>query len=169
MKLFEVIPERLFQVFSGSNRQIYAEALLLLYEQYQINRFGIHYDIMRDLMQELLETQEESGWIFEESELFSGEEGVTKTQELKLNEEKQPQPFLDNAGEDPFRTKSNALLRRLNRLQWIQIEDQENFQQYIVLPHYSSRLLALFKELCENRTVEYQRFAFALGRGNDGK
>lgn len=141
MKLFEVIPDRLFLLFAGKNKSVYAEALLLLYEQYQESRFGIQYDVMRDYMQELIEAQEESGFTFEA-------------------EEEQEQANIDSSGEDVFRLKANALLRRLDKLGWIQVEVRENFRQYIVLPHYASRLLALFKELCENRIVEYQRFAF---------
>lgn len=37
---------------------------------------------------------------------------------------------------------------------------RDNFRRYIVLPRYASRLLAVFQELCENRAVEYQCFAF---------
>ncbi|WP_338824848.1 hypothetical protein MHOCP_04160 [Moorella humiferrea] len=145
MKLFEVLPERLFQVFSGRNRQIYAEALLLLYEQYRINRFGIQYEVMRDLMQELIESQEEEGVIYE----------------MEEDEERVPAgTLLEAGGEDLARLKAGALLRRLDRLQWIQVEVRDNFRRYIVLPRYASRLLAVFQELCENRAVEYQRFAF---------
>ncbi len=146
MKLFEVIPEHLFQVFSGRNRYIYAEALLLLYEQYRVNRFGIQYEVMRDLMQELIESQEEAGLVYEVEE----------------EEEQEPAAvgLFNGTGEDLARLKAGALLRRLDRLKWIQVEVRDNFRRYIVLPHYASRLLAVFQELCENRTVEYQRFTF---------
>lgn len=36
MKLFEILPEKFFQLFTGKNRQIYGEALLLLYEQFSL-------------------------------------------------------------------------------------------------------------------------------------
>jgi hypothetical protein len=58
------------------------------------------------------------------------------------------------------RAQANFMLRRLESLKWINVEDRDQFQRYIVLPHYSSRMLGLFKELCEARAVEYQRFAF---------
>ena len=106
-----------------------------------MNRFGIQYDIMRDLTQELLETQEELGLVFED-------------------DEDQEQAVPEGPVADPFRIKANALLRRLERLGWIQVETRDNFRAFIVLPHYSSRLLALFQDICEARAVEYQRFAF---------
>jgi len=136
MKLFEILPARLFQLFTGKNRPVYAEALLLLYEQCQINRFGIEYDVMRDFFQELIETQEELGYSFEaEDEVDDGEI-------------------------DLFRAQANVILRRLKDLGWLEVETRDNFKQYIVLPHYSSRILQVLKELCEERTVEFQRFAF---------
>lgn len=138
-----MIPERFFNLFAGKNRHIYAEAVLLLYDQYQINRFGIDYGVMRDLIQEMLEAQEAIGLRFETDD----------EQELSLVE--------IDVEYDLFRLQAGVLLRRLREQQWIDVETRESFRQYIVLPHYSSRILAVLKELCTERTVEYQRFAFA--------
>ncbi len=68
MNLFDVVPEGLFHLLTGSNRKIYAEALLLLYEHSQRERFGIRYEVMRDLLQELLETQQETGMVISADE-----------------------------------------------------------------------------------------------------
>lgn len=147
MKLFEILPERFFQLFTGKNRQVYAEALLLLYEQYNSNRFGIEYDLMRALFQELIETQQELGYAFD------AEEDQVDTGASPLSE-----PDLGEM--DLFRAQANTILRRLKNLGWLEVETRDNFKQYIVLPHYSSRILQVLKELCEERTVEFQRFAF---------
>lgn len=150
MKLFEILPEKYFNLLSGKNRQIYAEAALLLLEQSQLERFGIPYEIMRDFMQELLETQEEHGVVFSEDE-----------DEPTLKEANQA-IFADSGSQDydMFRAKANAVLRRMQQVGWLQVEERDNFKQYIVLPHYTSKLVSVFKELCEARAVEYQRFAF---------
>ncbi|MCK9907298.1 DUF5716 family protein, partial [Frankia sp. Cpl3] len=58
------------------------------------------------------------------------------------------------------RAQANALIRKLASLKWSDVEVRDQFQQYIVLPHYTSRILAVLQELCEARAVEYQRFAF---------
>ncbi|HEX7056266.1 MAG TPA: Wadjet anti-phage system protein JetA family protein [Bacilli bacterium] len=144
MNLFEVIPEGLFQLLTGANRKLYAEALLLLYEHSQRERFGIRYEVMRDLLQELLETQSDAGMpmALEEDEPAAAEEAGQVTLE------------------DYARVQANAMLRRLERLKWIDVETRSQFEAYIVLPHYASRLIGVFQELCEARTVEYQRFAF---------
>jgi hypothetical protein len=142
MKLFEVIPDRFFSLLASPNRSLYAEAVLLLYDEYQKNRFGIQYDVMRDLFEELIETWAEQGIHYEEE------------QSVLLPEEGQADLNL-------YRVQSSALLRLLRDQKWILIEERENLRQYIVLPHYSSRILAVLKDLCEARTVEYQRFAFS--------
>lgn len=142
MKLFEVIPDRFFSLLASRNRHMYAETVLLLYDEYQKNRFGIQYDVMRDLFEEMIEALAEQGVHYED------EQGEV--------------PTLENQSDlNLYRVQANALLRRLRDQQWILIEERENLRQYIVLPHYSSRVLAVLKELCEARTVEYQRFAFS--------
>jgi len=147
MKLFEVLPEKFFLLLTGTNKQLYAEALLLIYEQYRQARFGIRYDIMRDLLQELIETQRELGMDFApEEDVPANEDNQARAQQVTM--------------EDLARAQANFMLRRLADLKWINVEDRDQFQRYIVLPHYSSRMLGLFKELCEARAVEYQRFAF---------
>ncbi|MFD2172047.1 Wadjet anti-phage system protein JetA family protein [Tumebacillus lipolyticus] len=146
MRLFEVVPENFFSLLSRKNKYLYAEALLLLYEEYQKNRFGIQYETMRDLLQELIETQELLGLAYEDEE--------------------EDQPSLrsqheSSTSEELSRFKANALLRRLREQEWIDVESRDQFQQYIVLPHYSSRILAVLKDLCEGKTIEYQRFTFS--------
>lgn len=149
MKLFEVLPEKFFQLFTGKNRQVYAEALLLLYEQYLVNRFGIEYDLMRDLLQELVETQEMLGYNFDAEEDGDGANSNSSGEKAE-----------DVVDTDLFRVQANFILRRLKALGWMDVESRDNFKQYILLPHYSSRILQILKELCEERTVEFQRFAF---------
>lgn len=38
-----------------------------------------------------------------------------------------------------------------------------------MLPHYANRLIGVLKELCEARTVEYQRFAFLVYQSLTGE
>lgn len=149
MKLFDVLPDRFFSLLSGSNKEMYAEAILEIYEQYKINRVGIDYDIMRDLLQELIEVKEESGVQFELEE-----EGSVNSHET----------------ENIHRAKANALLRKLTHLKWIDVETRNNFKQYIILPHYSIRMLGMLHDLCQVRTIEYQSYALSTYQllSNDG-
>jgi Family of unknown function (DUF5716) len=149
MKLFDVLPDRFFSLLSGSNKEMYAEAILEIYEQYKINRVGIDYDIMRDLLQELIEVKEESGVQFELEE-----EGSVNSHET----------------ENIHRAKANALLRKLTHLKWIDIETRNNFKQYVILPHYSIRMLGMLHDLCQVRTIEYQSYALSTYQllSNDG-
>lgn len=138
MKLFDVLPDRFFSLFTGSNKEIYAEAILVLYEQYKFNRIGIDYEIMRDLLQELIEVKEESGVSFE----------LDEDSNIDSDE-------LDNM----YRIKANGLLRKLIHLKWIDVETRNNFKQFIILPHYSIRMLSVLHDLCEVRSIEYQSLA----------
>lgn len=149
--LFDVIPDNFFRLLTGPNRKLYAESVLLLFEQAQKERFGIRYDMIRDIFQELIESRRELGEAltpeYEESEGQSA---------YRANNGQQDQVTL----EELSRSQANTLIRRLASLGWVQIEVRDQFEQYIVLPHYTNRLLSLFQELCEDRAVEYQRFAF---------
>ncbi|ATY86085.1 hypothetical protein CVV65_15070 [Kyrpidia spormannii] len=148
MNLFDVVPERFFALLTGLNKHLYAEAALLIYEHSRNERFGIRVDVMRDLFQELVETRMEQGWDISLDE----EEGETEGGAV--------QGHGQITLEEWSRAQAGALIRRLAALKWIDIEVRDQFQEYIVLPHYTNRILALFKDLCEQRAVEYQRFAF---------
>ncbi|PDO09621.1 MAG: hypothetical protein BLM47_11600 [Candidatus Reconcilbacillus cellulovorans] len=150
MNLFDIVPETLFQLLAGPNRRLYAEALLLLYEHARRERFGVPLPLMRDVFQELIESYRERG-----VEFAAEEEDAAGTE--------------DTADEDKSRAQANALIRRLVALKWIDVEVRDRYESFIVLPRYSSRLLALFAELCEDRAVEYQRFAFAAYQMLHGK
>jgi hypothetical protein len=156
MKLFDVIPEGLFLLLSGSNKRIYAEALLLLYDHAQTERFGIRYDVMRDLLQEMLDTRRELG-----EELVESDED----DEAAASAPERGQVYM----EEISRAQANAMLRRMERLKWIDVETRAQFERYIVLPHYASRLIGTLKDLCEARTVEYQRFAFLIYQSLTGE
>ncbi|OEF97148.1 Wadjet anti-phage system protein JetA family protein [Desulfuribacillus alkaliarsenatis] len=157
-KLFDVIPENFFQLLIGKNKYIYAEALILLYEQSQYTRFGVPYEDMRDIFQELLETHYQNGitvYFGEDADGLDDMEGPNKSNNVAVNK------IIEQLStEEVSRAQANLLLRRLDSLKWIQIETRDRFQQYIVLPNYTSRILNVFKDLCEDRVVEYQRFAF---------
>ena len=166
MKLFDVLPERFFSLLAGPNKHLYAEALLLLYEQSRNERFGIRVDVMRDLFQELIESYQALGWegsLEEETKVdgFSDTPtGDVHQRMLSAPGYGQMQSASQMTLEEWSRAQASALIRRLDELGWIDLETRDQFQVYIVLPHYTSRTLALFKDLCQQRTVEYQRFAF---------
>ena len=117
MNLFDKIPEKLFVLLAGKNRKIYAEALFLLLEWHQKGGLGTEYNEMREALCAMLEKNEEKGI------------------SLDLSDEN----ACENIENNP-REKAGIILRRLKELEWIQIERRESFQDYIVLPNYTSRL-----------------------------
>ncbi|MBA4601534.1 Wadjet anti-phage system protein JetA family protein [Thermoactinomyces mirandus] len=146
MRLFEVLPEQFFHLLTGTNKHLYAEALLRMFELSQREKFGVRLNVMRDLLQELIETHRELGLEISFDDEDNGRFPDSTKSQISLDE--------------LSRAQANAMIRRMAALKWIDIEVRDQFEEYIVLPHYSSRMLALFQELCEARAVEYQRFAF---------
>ncbi|RAU92173.1 Wadjet anti-phage system protein JetA family protein [Paenibacillus sp. YN15] len=145
MKLFEVVPESFFRLLSGTNKQLNAEAVQLLYEHAKRERFGIRIELMRDLYQELIESWEALG-------------AQLDWEEEQLSDQAAPGQVIM---EEVSRAKANSLIRRLESLGWIELETRDRYEVYIVLPHYTIRMLSLIQELCEGRAIEYQRYAFA--------
>ena len=79
---------------------------------------------------------------------------------VRCYQKEESPPGKEEDMEDLFRIKANQILRRLKELSWLDVESRNNFSQFIVLPHYSSRILGVLKNLCEARSVEYQRYSF---------
>jgi hypothetical protein len=143
LKLFEVVPESFFRFLTGTNKQLNAEAVQLLYEHAKRERFGIRIEMMRDLYQELIESWEALG------------------AQLEWEEEIPTTSLGQVAIEEISRAKANSLIRRLEALGWIELETRDRYEVFIVLPHYSIRMMSIIQELCEGRAIEYQRYAFA--------
>lgn len=160
MNLFEIIPEKYFHLLTGSNRQLYAEALLLLFEHVRRERFGVPIGLIRDVFQELIESYSEKGFILNDdiSDINDPSGKDAPSEYIHTNTSGiAAQVTLDEWS----RSQANTLIRRMSTLKWIDIEVRDRYDQFITLPHYTSRLLLVFQELVDGRVVEYQRFAFA--------
>ncbi|CAM3581779.1 Wadjet anti-phage system protein JetA family protein [Hydrogenibacillus schlegelii] len=161
MKLFEVLPELFFSPLSGPNKHIYAEAALLLFEESRKARFGIPLEALRDSFQELFESWIEQGLSGALDEFDEeANEGAPETPKSSVTNPSGTPENLLGMTEDA-RQKANALIRRLAEIGWIDIETRESFRDYVVLPAYTNRFLALLNELADPKAIEYQRFAFA--------
>lgn len=147
--LFDVLPDKFFNLLAGKNKAVYAKVLDLIYEQSILNRFGIPQAHLRDYIEELLEAGVEGGGIpvfMEEAD----EDGIEPSRVYTSGE----------SPEEVHRGQANAVLRRLEKLGWIQSEVRDGYETFIILPDYTNRLLGLFKEIREAKPVEYQRYAY---------
>lgn len=133
MKLFDVVPNDLFSVLASPNRVLYSDALDVLYSAYREN-LKIPETKLYIMLRSKLEQQ-----LADAS--FDGED--IDEEELK-----------DISGRARF------LIRKLCSKGWFEKERGEDFDEYITVPGYSSRLLELFHQLRDDSPVRGYSYVF---------
>ena len=133
MKLFDVVPNDLFAVLASPNRILYSDALDVLYSAYREN-LKIPENTLYIMLRSRLEQQLADA-------CFDGED--IDEEELK-----------DISGRARF------LIRKLCAKGWFEKERGEDFDEYITVPGYSSRLLELFHQLRDDSPVRGYSYVF---------
>lgn len=133
MKLFDAIPSDLFSVLASPNRVLYSDALDVLYSAYREN-LKIPENKLYIMLRSKLEQQLADA-------TFDGED--IDEEELK-----------DISGRARF------LIRKLCAKGWFEKERGEDFEEYITVPGYSSRLLDLFHQLRDDRPARGYSYVF---------
>lgn len=133
MKLFDAVPGDLFSVLASPNRVIYSDALDVLYEAYQ-EGLKIPEDRLYSMLRSKLEQQ-----LAEVT--FEGED---------IDEEE----LRDISGRARF------LIRKLCSRGWFEKERGEDFNEYITVPGYSSRLLELLHQLRDDSPMRGYFYVF---------
>lgn len=133
MKLFEAIPSELFSVLASPNRVLYADALDVLYDAYRDNlkiRESALYSMLRSRLERQLAEATFEGEDIDEDELR------------------------DISG------RSRFLIRKLCGKGWFEKERGEDFEEYIIVPGYSSKLLELFGQLKDDAPMRGYSYVF---------
>ena len=133
MKLFDAVPNELFSVLASPNRSLYADALDVLYESYQEN-LKIAEETLYSMLRGKLEQQLAEA-------TFEGED---------IDEEE----LRDVSGRARF------LIRKLNSKGWLEKQRGDDFNEYITVPGYSSRLLELFHQLRDDSPMRGYSYVF---------
>ncbi|WP_297871140.1 Wadjet anti-phage system protein JetA family protein [uncultured Oscillibacter sp.] len=133
MKLFDAVPNELFSVLASPNRSLYADALDVLYESYQEN-LKIPEETLYSMLRGKLEQQLAEA-------TFEGED---------IDEEE----LRDVSGRARF------LIRKLDSKGWLEKQRGEDFDEYITVPGYSSRLLELFHLLQDDSPMWGYSYVF---------
>ena len=126
MKFFEVIPSELFSPLASPNRVLYADALDVLYNAYREN-LKIPEDMLYSMLRSKLEQQLADA-------TFEGED--IDVEELR-----------DVSGRARF------LIRKLCSKGWFEKNRGDDFEEYITVPSYSSRMLELFHQLRDDSPI----------------
>lgn len=133
MKLFDAVPNDLFSVLASPNRELYSDALDVLYSAYRGN-LKIPENKLYIMLRSKLEQQLADA-------TFDGED--IDEEELK-----------DISGRARF------LIRKLCSKGWFEKERGEDFDEYITVPGYSSRLLELFHQLRDDSPIRGYSYVF---------
>ena len=133
MKFFEAIPSELFSPLASPNRALYADALDVLYTAYREN-LKIREDTLYSMLRSRLEQQLADA-------TFEGED---------IDEEE----LRDISGRARF------LIRKLCSKGWFEKERGDDFEEYITVPSYSSRLMELFHQLRDDSPIRGYSYVF---------
>ena len=133
MKLFDAVPSELFSVLSSPNRVLYSDALDVLYCAYR-ESLKIPENMLYMMLRSKLEQQLADA-------TFDGED---------IDEEE----LRDVSGRARF------LIRKLCAKGWFEKERGEDFDEYITVPGYSSRLLELFHQLRDDSPIRGYSYVF---------
>ena len=133
MKFFEVIPSELFSPLASPNRVLYADALDVLYNAY-LENLKIPEDMLYSMLRSKLEQQLADA-------TFEGED--IDVEELR-----------DVSGRARF------LIRKLCSKGWFEKERGDDFEEYITVPSYSSRILELFHQLRDDSPIRGYSYVF---------
>ncbi len=133
MKLFEVIPNELFSVLASPNRVLYSDALDVLYDAYRAS-LKLPEEVLYIKLRSSLEQQLAEA-CFEDED---------------INEEE----MQDISGRARF------LIRKLCSKGWFEKERGDNFEEYITVPGYSSRILELFHQMRDDRPMRGYSLVF---------
>lgn len=133
MNLFEVVPGDLFSPLASPNRKLYADALDVLYTAYR-ETLKIPENTLYSKLRNKLEHQ-----LAQAS--FEGED---------IDEEE----LRDISGRARF------MIRKLCAKGWFEKERGEDFEEYITVPGYSSRILELLHQLRDDRPARGYSYVF---------
>lgn len=134
MNLFEIIPENLFSVLSSPNKKTYINALFVIKECYKqemsMPKAEVASAIASKMEDEIVQMQLEEDYEKEQSEISVAD-------------------------------KAYSILRRLKWAGWIEFEIQDNnFEEYVILPDYAIDILNILYSLSNKGNTEYSLYAY---------
>lgn len=133
--LFDLLPENLFTLFSGTNKRIYADILLLLYKE---SSFSTAFEYDRKDVITLI------------SDYFKN--GV----EVDFYDEETNKHIKDN------QKKASEVVRNLKKYGWLSEEQGSNYTRILHLEDYAIEFLKVFDKLNSEYTVEYSGYIYGI-------
>ena len=134
MKLFDAVPSDLFSILASPNRELYSDALEVLYMAYRENLKipeNTLYTMLRGRLEEALARASFDGEDIDEDELHS------------------------------VSGRARFLIRKLCAKGWFEKERGDNFEEYITVPGYSSRLLEMLHTLRSDEPIRGYAYVYS--------
>lgn len=131
--IFEVIrSDNFFSILCSKNKEIYILALFVVKKCHQQ-----HLRMDRTELANMLISNLEDKMLYLEAE--DGDEAFDTSN---------------------LRGYANFLIRKLLQTKWLEKEYGDGFQEFIIVPDYSIRIIDVLFEIAENKPREYDRYAF---------
>ena len=137
MELFDILPSNYFSIFSGKNRTIYAESLIVLFELLQNDEALINkQDYLKALKDKRANFIDKLDYTAEDLSFLEQGEDILVNQNVA--------------------SKAAFIIRRLEETGWINVAiDPETFEETIILPQYSISLLRAFNDIITDESAPY--------------
>jgi len=129
--LFACIPPNLFSVLSSPLKEVYADLLFLIYQQYRRTIYTLPREVIIDLFTGYLEEAGEDAWLLEDED-YPGEQA-------------------GNA-----RERSNQLLRRLIEAGWLVQEQDYDYAFRVSIPDYALVILEALDKVRTGYRMEFR-------------
>lgn len=113
MNLYDVVPENLFSILVSPNKSLYVKALFVL-----LDAFKIHLKISKDELISML---------------------ISSLEDDIINADFSDEKLLEN--EYSLSGKAHFIVRKLKTDEWIFIETEADFVDYVTLPSYSIKII----------------------------
>lgn len=123
MKLFEAVPENLFSILASQNKELYADALDVLYAAYGERLRIPEEEFFKRLCERLEKSLVKADF---------NEEGISDEEQSNIS------------------GRARFLIRLLSERGWFERENGSDFVTYLIVPGYSSMLMDLFHRLRED-------------------
>lgn len=136
MNLFDILPSNYFQVFSGKNREIYADSLMTLFEMLQNDEFVINKQDFIKALKDKAKFLDNFTYEDEEFDMDSANDDLLVMNSLS--------------------SKASFICKRLEETGWIDVAmDPDTFEETIVLPTYSINFLRSIYNIISDEESPY--------------
>ena len=133
MSLYDHIPENIFSILASKNKLLYSNALFVV-----LDAFKTHLKIPKDELSLMLQSRLEDEIYsadFDEEDISESETGLSG--------------------------KAHFLIRKLKETGWIIVEYEDDFKEYVSVPHFSYKIIQTLYDLTNSSGTENFAYVYS--------